>query len=516
MSAHRPSALSAELASLSDEEFAHLRSDSPRRLQATSSREEAAALYADEIIYLEREGIWRDRVNDPNADIDLLFVTVGNQVDTPVSAILRWRARYVVLLHSDKTRNHAQSAATLIGLQLGDGELRLIGQGTDPALLYKTVKEVWVRQGKPVKTVIDITGGFKAMSGAAAAVGFVIPGAQVAYVETSQPRLHGRPFWLDTQVLLLENPLQVFGDLDRDTARRLLEAHRFGPATQAWSTLAANTRAPEDRWWMLLSSALEAADCLHFQQSADRLDELIQSIPLDVRHRDTLASSLLVSEEARQWMVARRDGLRAVATLSGENDPLREHSALSSPAMLDLIALLLGLAERRLSAGESDLAILYAYRCSEGIIQRRVTMLGYNVSRFDWDMAFTGAEVDPSQQDSVLERMRLNRPLRETIDRGVGIQLLFHLFKDPLIASGSESKTLINLGSARNKSILAHGLSQVGPRTAQALIASAKQQMQVLLTLEDGETGQLQSHLSHWFQALPPSINHQASPSDAG
>ncbi len=448
---------------------------------------------------------------DPNAACDLLFVTVGGQADTPTQACLRWAARQVVLLHSEGekgTRNKAIETARRLGLGAGDCELRGIEDGKDPKCLYR---EVWLRlekeRGQQPSVMVDLTGGYKTMSAAAAAVGFLIPGARVSYVDTRQERLHGDQFWLETTVDVLTNPIEVFGDLDRRTATLLLKQHRFGPAALAWRSLADRTRRRSDAWRAGLAEGLNQAECLSLQPAANTLRRMRDDISKESHLEASAGKDPLASAPALAWLDARADGLARVAEIAGKGDPTQEHASLSKPAMLDLIAMLLGLARRRLDGGEADLAALYAYRASEATVQRRLTMRGYTVQDFDWERALNEAgAAEAPHRDRLLRRLQQVKEgaplpaLRPQVDRGLGLGILAHLLKDPLF-DAKEVVVLQGIGKARNRSILAHGIDQIDGESARKLVDSAFEVFNRLLESDpDGPT----SDLAHWKAALPP------------
>lgn len=508
MSTLRPPILDHDLAGWTDAAVADARERSLDRLKNAADRRAAQVLYQTVLLPLEREAVWRAGQAQRSA-ADLLFATVGGQADTPTQAGLRWPARHVVFLHSDKTRPVAVETAENLGLAPGSYTLRSIGTGTEPLGLYRALRDGWVERGQPDGVVVDLTGGFKTMSAAAAAAGFLIPGAQVSYVETSQHRQHGDLYWLNTTVKVLANPLEVFGDLERAAAEELLRGHRFGPAARAWRALADRTRQRTDEWRASLAEALDAGDRLQLQQAADQLAGLIEDIPRDILLDPRLKGDALAHPDALAWMGRRSAGLTAVHAVSGKADPMKEDEALAQPAMLHLIALLLGLARRRLDAGEADLAALYAYRASEGVPQRRLTLLGYNIQRFDWDRALEAAGATQAEErDRKLRHLfRLKQtqsipPLRTTIDRSLGYQVLGVLLDDGLV-SVKDRKLLIDLGMARNRSLLAHGVASIGASAAKKLIETTELAFGRLL---HHDTAVSADALAHWSQPLPPGL----------
>lgn len=118
----RPPALSPDLSGLSDEELANIRRNGPSQIAAAAGGDAARDLYRQTLLPLEREAVFRQQLDDPNAEVDLLFITVGNQSDTPIAAGLRWRATHTVLLHSASAKEPAVDTARELAQALDDAD----------------------------------------------------------------------------------------------------------------------------------------------------------------------------------------------------------------------------------------------------------------------------------------------------------------------------------------------------------------------------------------------------------
>ena len=94
--ATRPPALRADAEGLSDAALSALREHLTQQIRV-APRAEAEALFNDALLPLEREAVWRQRLADPHPEVELLFITVGAQANTPIAAGLRWDAAHVVL-----------------------------------------------------------------------------------------------------------------------------------------------------------------------------------------------------------------------------------------------------------------------------------------------------------------------------------------------------------------------------------------------------------------------------------
>ena len=85
---------------------------------------------------------------------------------------------------------------------------------TEPMDIYREIKKAYIEWGKPEKLHIDITGGTKAMSAAAAMAGAVID-IQLIYVGSNHYLPDFRKPCPGSETLFyIANPLSVFGDLE--------------------------------------------------------------------------------------------------------------------------------------------------------------------------------------------------------------------------------------------------------------------------------------------------------------
>lgn len=160
------------LAGFDDSAFA---AEVDRRVEvfkAAATADEATRLYRESVLPAEAERLRReakDRTAKGEPLLDLLFVTVGAQADSPALAIIASPAQFVVLLHTEKEQTKAQDVVRELKLQADEATLRSIGDGTRILDLYQVCFAEWERRGRPKRVAFDLTGGLKTMSAAAAA-----------------------------------------------------------------------------------------------------------------------------------------------------------------------------------------------------------------------------------------------------------------------------------------------------------------------------------------------------------
>lgn len=448
-SALRPPVLSPALAELTDDELARRRADAPARLQASASADEASRLYAEQLLPLEREALWRE--GQRRDEVDLFFITVGAQADTPIQAGLAWPARRVVFVCTDTSRTNAAKAAQALGLDHDRAEVLSIGDGFDAERIYREILHTLTRHGQPTRVAIDPTGGYKSMSVAAGAVAFALPGTRTTYVETQQHVLHGRTFWLGTRAVELANPYITFGELERPALRELLRHGDWETASAAWERLAQRTGEPGDRWRAQLARALKERAAMHFEEATDRLRALLGEMERDERRDARLSGDPMFAARARLQELA--SGLAALPRLCPRTaDPVRTLDIVTHADWPQLLAFLLRLADEHRQAQRLDLAALLAYRALEGISARRLGQKGIDV------------------EQELLDCSRSWTRLKDA--------------KDP-ICDGLDPNKLIGLTRTRNQSIFAHGPRRQVEKDVNNLLTLSDERFRRLCELEE-------------------------------
>lgn len=460
----RPPILDPALADLTDSELAL------RRAEVETLGRAGLARYAVDALPLEREAVWRQRRDDPDHEVPLLFVTVGNQVDTPLMATLRWAAAKVVFLCTPTSKKHADEVVERLGLRASGVAIVDIGAAADPAELYRAVKEVWEAEGRPNGVVIDVTGGYKTMSTAAGLAAFMLPFARAAYVATRQDRLADGTWWLDTEVQRLPNPVEVFGDPQRRVAHTLMQAGRWAEAASQWEALYADVELGADGWRRDLCAGLAAIERLDAAGGAERLLALIETIGRHTRVDPRRRSDPLASDGALAALRTRAEAAAEVAEVLALGKKL-DRSQFGHPNFPSALAFLWVQAETRRARGDLDVAALLAYRTMEGVAQRALAERGLDVTRMDWE-----AVARLAGEGNALPARR-----EAKVDVGGAMEILV-LLGSPLAAHQNAVK---GRSESRNYSLLAHGLTTVSPKNVDEMLGTARTLLDELLGADE-------------------------------
>jgi CRISPR-associated protein (TIGR02710 family) len=486
---HRPKYLDPALAACSDEEVAAL--DRQNREEWERAGDDGPAdLYR---IQVQAELAWRQGRN-PDRRVPLLLVTVGAQPDSPTHACLAWRAPVIVLLHTKDEEKGARTTRERLEGSGAEVKLAHIGSGGDLPRLYQEMHKAWREHGAPSGCAVDITGGLKTMSAGAFAAAFSLPNAKVSYVDTDQVKVgttKPRTLWFRTRSVLLADPLTVFGVVERERAGLLFQQGAYAAATEAYRALSERVGQRTDGWRYQISRALAEVDAMRIGEAKARLEQVITLVERDLRQEPNLENDPWATPEARAWLLERCEGLRRVSgsidTL-GKGDPLVQREALKADGFLDFIAMFLSLARRRADDGAYDLAALYAYRAIEAVPQRRLVKLGFDPGDMDWERLFAEASTDRGvPQDTLQEALRKaaggDGAIRKKVDRNFGYAVLSAVLNDKLV-TGLRLDRVSGVSDARNKSLLAHGVSALEQKDAESLWKLASELFDRLCKLE--------------------------------
>lgn len=473
---------------MSDETFdGHARA-LEAELRSLGDGDRVREIYDTKVLPCEKERVRRAAVrrhkglaDDAGAseDFDLLFVPVGDQPSSPTLAALATVARFYVFLHTGATRKHAEAAIEELGLTPAEAVLQSIGDGKSAPLMYQQIFDL-IRDRPGARVAVDITGGLKTMSASAAAAAFAVPGARLFYVDADQHEIAGKKVWLNERRLELANPYVVFGELRRRTARELLRGRSYARAALAYQELDLDE---SDRLRAKLAMAYDAIDRLAFQEAESALAQLVERIGRigmhpDHRHDSVVAQRLRLGDNL--------DGVRRLRrVVEQQRDPTSEET-------LDLGAMLIESAKRRLEEGLVDIAALLAYRVLELVPQRRLAVRGgIDPGAVVWETLLGKAGKSASELVEAFNRETRSPEHRLVADalphelaRARAYQLLRVAFPDD-VASTMPTDRFAGLGDSRNKSVLAHGLSKLVPTTAKSMLNEAERLFARVLEVEE-------------------------------
>lgn len=442
-----------------------------------SAGEQALRFYLDELLAetVERASA---RSDQPARPVSLLISLSGFSPLTTILAYELLRPRRLLVLFSEDNRAGIDSIADHVvgtsGLRYSDFTPRQCVP-TDPHGVYRVVKEeldtTYSADGERPYVVLDITGGRKVMSAAAALAAWQLNLA-LCYVEGDyDPRLR-RPVPGSDRLLILGNPTQLFGEQAMESALRTFASGAFDAAFQQYDDLCDTIAEPARARFMRALSGLYRAWCdLDLTAIPDRVDTMEATLNR-VRH--------VINPATEQ-----RVGVQLAF--------LRRLSARDPDSLL-VCFFVLGEHYREIS--RHDFAALLFYRTIEGCLAGRLEARapGFTCQRPDYRLLTS--DVEQLAADYADVAASLGREPGASLPPIIGLMnaaLVLAALDDPLLrASGLSGQKALGhlntLATARNRSVLAHGDRTVDPEQSRTLESKARAVLRAHHRLRDGES----------------------------
>lgn len=428
-------------------------------------KEQATRFYLDQMLDEVVERALLHSSSRPHPPVRLLISLAGF---SPVTTVLVYRLlkpqRMLVV-----TSQNARSSVDVIGEQVvGDGRLRYQDfrhapvVPTDPLGIYRVVRSELeelekLDEEKPY-AVIDITGGRKVMSAAAALAAWQL-GLDLCYIDSDYDPVRLRPLPGSDRLLLLDNPTALFGEESMSAALEMFASGAFEPARQRYDELCEIIVEPGRARFMRALSELYRAWCdldlTQLPQGVTATEQALRQIRHDV-------SIQTVRRLERQLMFLR---------------------SLAEGDQGSLLICFFVLGEHYREVGRNDFAALLYYRAIEGCLAGRLERLapGFRCERPDYTLLTDDVEALSARHAGILRTIG-RKDVDGTLPPVIGLMsaavLLTALGDDlPRHAQLAGPKALSHLNSlatTRNRSVLAHGSATVGPKESKTLGVKAQ------------------------------------------
>jgi len=343
---------------------------------------------------------------------------------------------------------------------------------TDPHGVYRVVKaqldEMDATGGAPPYVMLDITGGRKVMSAAAALAAWQLNLA-LCYVEGDyDPKLR-RPVPGSDRLLVLGNPTELFGEQAMDAALRTFAGGAFDAAHQHYDDLCDTIAEPSRARYMRALSGLYRVWCDLDLTALSPCLETLQVTLGRVRH--------LISSETESRLAVQTDFLSSLSA--------------GDPECLLLSFLVLG--EHYREIGRHDFATLLFYRTIEGCLTGRLEQRAEGFSCEQPNYWLLTTDVEQLGADFATTAESIGRAPGQTLPPMIGLMnsaLILTALDDPLpqeaeLGNRKALSHLNELASMRNRSVLAHGNHTVSEKESRVLEAKARTVLRAYHRLRD-------------------------------
>ncbi len=340
---------------------------------------------------------------------------------------------------SKETENTVDIIVTYEDLLPSHYEKKVVNS-SDTAEIYRALKDV-TKGIEPSNTLIDITGGKKSMSGAASLVGGLLS-IDLGYVDYDKYFREKRKPYPGTEFpVILDNPLNIFGEEKISDARKYFNLHQFEKAYEIFD---------------------ELEKILDDVGEVKRLKEITQ-IYMHWNNFE-INEALLEIESLSENPSFKKLGVYFLETLKRHKVTLEKlQDALSkNPKEENLLSLPLNFyftAKRYEDLGKHDIAVFIAYRGIESISQMRLREYGIlvnkKVSKENYEKLGITSEKFKETVRMLYKEEYYEKDLPTKIALMDGYVILSIL--EDKVMNGVKLEEILDATKLRNKSIFAHG-----------------------------------------------------------
>ncbi|MEM7248290.1 MAG: hypothetical protein AAF533_23350 [Acidobacteriota bacterium] len=482
----------------SDEEFAAKTREEIAALRELEDFDSVKERYEETVAWRETERVRRTavaRLRAGEPKLDLMFVPVGIGPQPAARAVLATPAEKYVLLHTDRDKGGdigAKKLEEMLGLAGSEVDFKDIGSGRNPLDIYQALKRTWETEHQPENVGVDITGGLATMTSSMALAASTLPRCRVFYMAFEELELHRYRYFIDIERHELPDPLTVFGERERARAQELFQTGQHEAAGELYRRLRQGRQ--EDGLREDLARAYGLLESMDFGRAAKKLENLCESLERVHEQVPELRGDQLVDK--RHLVRLNAEGARRLSCIVGrktEYDPLHEGQSLAQDELLDFIEHLLAKSSRRMANADYDVAALLAYRALEATIQRRLALrAGITANDLDWSRLISMCELD---LDALLQAQArvASRPefaldqkaLPTSAGSSLAYTILAAAFPDDLAKPRPDKhEEFVHASTARNRSVLAHGLRKTESNAADKLLKTARHYFHRLCEIE--------------------------------
>lgn len=414
-------------------------------------------------------------------DVQFLVVSVGTSYEPIALNLKLLKPEKILFLSTEQSERIIEKIVSYCGLKAYQYEKRRVNE-TDPLDIYREIKNIYLKWGKPDKMYIDFTGGTKSMSAACAMAGAVID-VQLLYVGTNDYLVDFRKPNPGTETLYyITNPLAVFGDLEIEKSLTLFSKYNFAGSKEKLEVLKESIPDPEIRQQLnfvyLLAHAYEAWDALDFEVAHEVMERLNYQLKRDSMHKQFLLMDCYPMLKKQEVLLS---------SLAGNSDLIQAKKNMEILRKKDtIVSLMFTMYQNAMTREQQekyDMATLLLYRLLEMIEQRRLSQYNLYVSNMDYSkikynerrqLAFHGKsdsekfEILKNEvflvKQGIFGRVGSNY-LPDQVSLLEGYIILYAL-RDPIAFTAVNDKYVIlkrirSMVYLRNNSIFAHGLGPV-------------------------------------------------------
>jgi len=428
----------------------------------------------DDVVKLAKER-WANNKNVKNKEFDLLITMSGFSPETSIISSKVINPKQVLVISSKKTSEGINIIGEHVVPMIGYSNFHhLTCDPTDPLKIYKLIKNKVseITNEEKLKAIVDITGGKKIMSAAAGLVAWQLD-MPICYIESKNyDPIRRRPIPGGEDLLYLPNPITLYGHEEITRGKVLFNKGQFSEAHDRFLELSERLEEPKYAKFLKDLSKLYSKWC-----DVD-IEELMESI---INVKEHLNDNFVILQGFYE------NDMKKVTKQIDFLESLQKNDIKTK--LLNFY--LLGLFYKN-NLKRYDFSCLFFYRAMEGCFAYRLKNK-YNIvinKPVYSNLKINKDELEKRYVDSLAEIGWDNKVL-SLPDYPLGYANMAAL----LISLGDKMfdakykfnlKTIVSMGSLRNKSILAHGTTPLKLKDANRLEKFAERFLHAFYETMDG------------------------------
>ena len=425
----------------------------------------------------------KSKARAPQQQVDLLVSLSGFSPATTILAFELVRPKRLFVISSEGTTGSIDVINDhLVPRRLRASQFRHKPcDGTDPLAIYLLVKEEVAslsssaralrsgggchEAGEP-SVIIDITGGKKVMSAAAALAAWQLD-LRLCYIDSRYDSEMRQPIPGTEELLILDNPTTIFGEQELDAALVTFRSGAFAVAQERFAALAESMSDP--------SRARLLRDIADLYQAWSDLDLVRLSSLADQVGKGLADPRTRLSSATAEQL---REQLKFIGLL------------IQNGAFLQVLNFYV-LGEHYSGLHRTDFAALLYYRTIEGCFQQQLGLRfpGFDCASARYELMGEPADVLLGRFNAIIQG--IGRPAVTALPVKIGLMdaaVLLRVLGDSLltridIRHAKGLSYLSRQAEARNKSVLAHGHECVTAQDCVRLRALALRCLRALWSL---------------------------------
>jgi CRISPR-associated protein (TIGR02710 family) len=441
--------------------------------------------YKKELMPLIIEYFIQENAKKISGSCDAMVLTLGTSYEPLVLSISVLKPEKVLILYTDKSHHLLDDVIEFTKLKPSQYVATDV-DAENPLQLYRKIKDVYEKWGRPRNIYVDFTGGTKSMAAGCAMAGSAI-GAKLIYIAGNFLTDLRKPEPGSEKLCYIDDPYTVFGDLEREQAISLFNKMDYVSAYRIFEEL--EQRVPGTKEYSALkyiSKAYNAWDSLDISGAADNLSKCYEIVVTEGKIDKSFVLNSHIEKLEKQLGV-----IRVLEKIHCSEEAAKNKSVIFDNIGY-LIANLYQNAMRREKQEKYEMASLLLYRILEIVEQKRLWNYGVDTSDADFTKLCEDEKVLLEKANKIIRSVKGFNEWKQ-LDKKISLlagYILLAAVGDDIIKTKKPGKEIDSINrlrnkvEARNNSIFAHGYEFISKEKYNEFKKVVEDYMNLLCSIE--------------------------------